>query len=88
MLIKFFVLNYVSLNLSFLPLREKCPYSQFFWSVFSRIRTEYGEILVYGVVVTLYYSINTTIITIIVIIIIIITATITIVLDVILLLLI
>ena len=26
-------------------LREKCPYSEFFWSVFSRIRTEYGNIL-------------------------------------------
>ena len=26
-------------------LREKCPYSEFFWSVFSRIWTEYGEIL-------------------------------------------
>ena len=25
--------------------REKCPYSEFVWSVFSRIRTEYGEIL-------------------------------------------
>ena len=25
-------------------LREKCMYSKFFWSVFSRIRTEYGEI--------------------------------------------
>ena len=25
-------------------LREKCPYSEFFWSVFCRIRTEYGEI--------------------------------------------
>ena len=24
-------------------LREKCPYSEIFWSVFSRIRTEYGE---------------------------------------------
>ena len=25
-------------------LREKCrPYSEFLWSVFSRIRTEYGE---------------------------------------------
>ena len=24
--------------------REKCPYSGLFWSVFSRIRTEYGEI--------------------------------------------
>ena len=27
-----------------LPLREKCPYSKLFWSVFFRIRTEYGEI--------------------------------------------
>ena len=26
-------------------LREKCPYSEFFWSVFSHICTEYGEIL-------------------------------------------
>ena len=26
-------------------LRERCPYSEFFLSVFSRIRTEYGEIL-------------------------------------------
>ena len=25
------------------PLREKCRYSEFFWSVFCRIRTEYGE---------------------------------------------
>ena len=23
---------------------KKCPYSEFFWSAFSRIRTEYGEI--------------------------------------------
>ena len=23
-------------------LREKCPYLEFFWSAFSRIRTEYG----------------------------------------------
>ena len=23
---------------------EKCPYSEFFWSVFSRIRTEYGDL--------------------------------------------
>ena len=27
-----------------LVLREKCPCSEFFWSAFSRIRTEYGEI--------------------------------------------
>ena len=26
-------------------LHEKCSYSEFFWSVFSRIWTEYGEIL-------------------------------------------
>ena len=26
-------------------LREKCPYSKFFWSVFPRIRTEYGDLL-------------------------------------------
>ena len=25
-------------------LREKCPNTEFFWSLFSRIRTEYGEI--------------------------------------------
>ena len=25
-------------------LHEKCPYLEFFWSVFSHIRTEYGEI--------------------------------------------
>ena len=26
------------------PLSKKCPYSKLFWSAFSRIRTEYGEI--------------------------------------------
>ena len=26
-------------------LRKKCPYSELFWSAFSGIRTEYGEIL-------------------------------------------
>ena len=26
-------------------LREKCPYSEFLWSLFSSIRTEYGDIL-------------------------------------------
>ena len=25
-------------------LRKKCPYSEFFWSTFSRIQTEYGDI--------------------------------------------
>ena len=32
-----------------LALPEKCPYSKLFWSVFSRIRTEYGEIFPYSV---------------------------------------
>ena len=27
-----------------ISLREKCPYSELFWSVFSLIRTKYGEI--------------------------------------------
>ena len=26
------------------PLRKKCPYLELFWSAFSRIRSEYGEI--------------------------------------------
>ena len=29
-------------------LREKCPYLELFWSTFSRIRAEYGEILRYS----------------------------------------
>ena len=32
-----------SLFIYSLALREECPYSEFFWSVFSRIGTEYGE---------------------------------------------
>ena len=28
-----------------LALRENCPYLELFWSAFSHIRTEYGEIL-------------------------------------------
>ena len=27
-----------------LSMSEKCPYSELFWSVFSRIQSEYGEI--------------------------------------------
>ena len=30
--------------LLFITLREKCQYSELFWSTFSRIWTEYGEI--------------------------------------------
>ena len=26
------------------PLRDKCSYSEFFWSVFSHTRTEYGDL--------------------------------------------
>ena len=29
-----------------MKLREKCPYLEFFWVVFSHIRTEYGEVVV------------------------------------------
>ena len=28
-----------------MSLHEKCPYSEIFWSAFSGIQTEYGEIL-------------------------------------------
>ena len=28
-----------------ITLREKCPYLELFWSAFSRVWTEYGEIL-------------------------------------------
>ena len=31
-------------NPSHITLREKCLYLEFFWPVFSRIRTEYGDI--------------------------------------------
>ena len=40
----FLVLKACSHNVC-VPLSEKCPHSEFFWSVFSRIRAEYGEIL-------------------------------------------
>ena len=33
----------VFISLFQITLREKCPYSRFFWSVFSCLRTEYGE---------------------------------------------
>ena len=32
-------------HIVYLVLRKKCPYSELFWSAYSRIRTEYGEIL-------------------------------------------
>ena len=39
---KWFIIYLLSQNFT---LRKKCPYSELFWSAFSRIRTEYGEIL-------------------------------------------
>ena len=33
------------INCNYISLREKRPYSELFWHAFSRIRTEYGEIL-------------------------------------------
>ena len=36
---------FTSQLLSLLTLRKNCLYSEFFWPVFIRIRTEYGEIL-------------------------------------------
>ena len=35
--------NFSDILMSY-ALREKYPYSEFFWSVFSRIRTEYGDL--------------------------------------------
>ena len=37
-------LLFVRIIVLHLLLREKCPYSEFFWSLFSRIQTKYGEI--------------------------------------------
>ena len=37
--VAFFIFIY-----GFYTLREKCPHSELFWSVFSHIRSEYGEI--------------------------------------------
>ena len=34
----------ISINFQNYPLCKKCPNSELFWSAFSRIRTEYGEI--------------------------------------------
>ena len=39
-----FICKYGKIHPS-ISLREKCRYSELFWSVFSRIWTEYGEIL-------------------------------------------
>ena len=36
--------EWVNLFFQLLLLRKKCPQSELFWSVFSRIMTKYGEI--------------------------------------------
>ena len=43
-ILKQFFLQFL-LHLRLCTLRKKCPYSELFWSAFSRIWTEYGEIL-------------------------------------------
>ena len=39
------LLPYPALSLPYPSLRKKCPYSEFFWSVFPRIWTKYGDLL-------------------------------------------
>ena len=39
----FHLLETLNSLVEFLTLLERCPYSEFFWSLFSRIWTEYGE---------------------------------------------
>ena len=41
------VLFHPSLNIK-TSLREKCSYLEFFWSEFSRISNEYGDLLVFS----------------------------------------
>ena len=46
MLTNLLVLEKIYIAVSYEPtLRENFPYSELFWAVFSRIRTEYGEML-------------------------------------------
>ena len=42
---KLFYLSMLLRKVKQYSLREKCPHSKLFWSVFCHIRTEYGEIL-------------------------------------------
>ena len=37
--ISYFILSFLTVVKLVLPLREKCPYSELFWSAFPRIRT-------------------------------------------------
>ena len=37
----FYLIVFLAIYIS--TLREKCPYSELFWSAFPRIRTEYGD---------------------------------------------
>ena len=36
--------NFISTKINGFKVRIKCPYLELFWSAFSHIRTEYGEI--------------------------------------------
>ena len=48
MVIFLVITSYITISVSnqnLIPLHEKCPYSEFFWSVFSRTRTAYGDLL-------------------------------------------
>ena len=58
-LYRFLSLSFFSMNLHCLcynsfdkiaqfALRKRCPYLELFWSVFSRIRTEYGDLSVFS----------------------------------------
>ena len=40
---KLIVLTILRFNDSMSPLREKCPYLEYFWSIISRIRAKYEE---------------------------------------------
>ena len=46
-----------TLILARITLREKCPYSEFFWSVSARTWTEYEEI--YLLVAVIYFMLST-----------------------------
>ena len=42
-MLMFNVNEFIMFTISF-SLHKKCPYSEFFWSIFSHLRIEYGEI--------------------------------------------
>ena len=40
------LLRIIMLNMRMIALCEKCPNTEFFWSVFSHIRTEFGSVFI------------------------------------------